>query len=141
MTRKLRVLVAGGGLGGSEALLALAAHAAALAGHDLRARGQADVLPIGDGVAGTVKFGALATHDARRAVHAIARRAGASAPQEPPLDGPGGVLMTGGHPRALGTAAPAREPHVPLWRPDGKVRARYLQRVLPEPELAEPAAA
>jgi sulfide:quinone oxidoreductase len=111
-----------------------------VAGEDTRVEGCRRTWAAGDGVVSPLKFGGVATHQARRAAAAIAREAGADAPDpgEPVIHG---RLLVGRRTRRLRGRGDAEG--APLWWPQGKIAGEYLPRWLTEhgitpPSLDEP---
>jgi sulfide:quinone oxidoreductase len=98
-----------------------------LAAEDGRVQGTERTWAAGDGVASPIKFGGLASHQGRVAAAAVARLAGASAPDqgEPVIHG---RLMTGRRTRRLRPRGDAEG--APLWWPHGKVAGEFLPRWL-----------
>ena len=95
-----------------------------------RVAGAAGVFAAGDGTDGPVKQGGLAAQQADAAALWIAAEAGAPVDPEPPAPVLRAVMLTpDGH---LHLRAPLGEPErgevaaSPLWRPSGKIAARYL---------------
>jgi sulfide:quinone oxidoreductase len=111
-----------------------------LATDDLgRVRGTQDVYAVGDITAYPVKQGGIAAQQADLVAQVIARDAGASLDEPPPLRAVlRGLLLTGGTPRYLlsdpagGGAATATSSTEPLWTPGAKIAARYLGPYLAE---------
>jgi sulfide:quinone oxidoreductase len=103
------------------------------AGDDGLVEGCTRTWAAGDGVQSPLKFGGIATHQARRAAAAIARAAGADAPDpgEAVLEG---RLLVGRRTRRLRGRGDAEA--APLWWPAGKVAGRYLPRWLAEHGVA-----
>jgi sulfide:quinone oxidoreductase len=93
--------------------------------------GTATVYAAGDATSSPVKQGGLATQQADAAAAAIAARAGAPVDPDPFRPVLRAMLLTGALPVFLrgagaGAGVPAGAADAPLWRPAGKVAARYL---------------
>lgn len=93
-----------------------------------RVDGTANVYAAGDAIAFPLKQGGLATQQADTAAAAIAARAGAPVEPQPFAPVLRAMLLTGAIPlfvRGDGPAGAAAS-DAPLWRPAGKVAAKYL---------------
>ena len=90
--------------------------------------GTANVYAAGDAIAFPVKQGGLASQQADAAAEAIAARAGAPVTPEPFRPVLRAMLLTGTIPIFLRGPGPATAAasDTPLWRPSGKVAAKYL---------------
>jgi sulfide:quinone oxidoreductase len=110
-----------------------------------RVRGAGDVFAAGDVTAGPVKQGGLAAQQADAAAMCIAREAGASVPVTPAEPVLRAVLTTADGPlhlrTGLGDPEHGQVSCSPLWRPAGKLAARWLAGYLangnPEDELVD----
>jgi sulfide:quinone oxidoreductase len=105
-------------------------------GDDGRVEGCRRTWAAGDGIVSVLKFGGVATHQARRAAAAIAREAGAEAPDpgEPVIYG---RLLVGRRTRRLRGRGDAEA--APLWWPQGKIAGEYLPPWLAEHGVTSPA--